>query len=52
MWIVRIGPRDETDTRIEYREVRVSTKREAVRLVEELTDSQTLAYATRDGYEG
>ena len=48
-WIIRIGPRDEGDQTIEYREVRVRTKREAETMVNELTDGQTLAYAVKAG---
>lgn len=51
-WTVRIGPRDEADTSVPCREVSVRTRREAVAMVEKLTNAKTLAYATKDEYEG
>lgn len=48
-WIIRIGPRDDNEAITREREERVSTKAEAIRRVNELTDESTLAYAVKAG---
>lgn len=52
-WIVRVGPRDydEWARGGEEREIRVTTKHEARKLVEELTNSEVFAYAVREDWE-